>query len=201
MSDWRDPVQVRLTSDGRALPGWQLQVVDPDTEHPVPDGAVGHLLIKGYLTSGYLGDQEQTAAAFTDDGFFRTGDLVSVTADGSITFHSRLKELIKTGGINVSPLEVEALLEEHPAVSQALVIGVPDDQRGEVAVAVVQIHQGAAVSQDELRGYVKGRAASFKVPARVIFRTQESLPKLASGKVARRVLRDEVIAAQGVSDE
>ncbi|MFC5139383.1 class I adenylate-forming enzyme family protein [Actinomycetospora rhizophila] len=194
MTDHRDPVEVRLTSDGRALPGWELRVVDPVTEEPVAVGETGHLLIRGFLTRGYLGDPGLTASVLTADGFFRTGDLVRVDEGGALHFHSRLKEVIKTGGINVSPLEVEHVLESHPAVSLALAFGVPDAERGEAVVAVVALADGASVTEEELRAHVKGRAAGFKVPRRTVFRSAESLPRLASGKVARRALRDEVLA-------
>jgi fatty-acyl-CoA synthase len=192
MTRWDDPRETRLGTDGRALPGWDLLVVDPETERPVAEGDLGHLLIRGPLTSGYFDDPHLTAEVLTPEGWFRTGDLVRLDAEGSLRFHSRLKEIIKTGGINVSPLEVEQVLESHPQVSQAIVVGVPDETRGEAVAAVVQLAAGAEVSADELRAHVRERASSFKVPVLVSFRTLDSLPRLASGKVARRVLRDEL---------
>ena len=199
MTRWDDPVETRLDSDGRALPGWELKVVDPETELPVEPGTIGHLLIKGHLTRGYLAEPELTRSALTDDGFFRTGDLVRI--DGAeLHFHSRLKEVIKTGGINVSPLEVEELLEAHPAVSLAVVVGVPDLERGEVAVAVVVLHDDSDVTGEQLRADVRERAASFKVPAQVVVRTRQSLPKLASGKIAKQILREEIIGATQVEE-
>ncbi len=193
VSDATDPVDVRLRSDGRPLPGWEVLVVDPRTEEPLPTGETGHLLVRGPLTSGYLADPEQTAATIRPDGYFRTGDLVRLDADGELHFHSRLKELIKTGGVNVSPLELEAVLEAHPAVSMAMVFGVPDPVRGEAVTAVVATRDGTTVTEQELREHVRTRVAGFKVPSRVHFRTQDSLPRLASGKVAKRALRDEVL--------
>jgi fatty-acyl-CoA synthase len=192
-----DPAEVRLSTDGRALPGWEFRVVEPDTETPVPGGEVGHLLIRGPLTSGYLGDPELTAACFTDDGFFRTGDLVRISADGSLHFHSRLKELIKVGGINVSPREVEALLQRHPGVSQAHVVGVPDPVRGEVVAAVVERRPGHPVSEDDLRAFAREHAAAFKTPAHVLFRTESQLPRLASGKVALQQLKRDLVEELG----
>jgi fatty-acyl-CoA synthase len=189
-SDAQDPVTTRLSSDGRVLPAWEVLIVDPLTETPLPSGEVGHLLIRGPLTSGYLHDPEQTSAVLRSDGFFRTGDLVHIDADGELHFHSRLKELIKTGGINVSPVEVEHLIEEHPAVSLAVVFGVPDPVRGEAVIAVVTTHPGASVTAADLRAYVKARAANFKVPTHIVFRDHESLPRLASNKIARGTLRE-----------
>ncbi len=194
LTDAKDPVEVRLTSDGRALPGWELRVVDPQTELELPVNTVGHLLIRGLLTSGYLGDDALTAASFTDDRFFRTGDLVRIDTAGLLHFHSRLKEIIKTGGINVSPLDVESILEQHPCVSHAFVVGVPDAAQGEVTVAIVQRSPGRTVTAEEVKSFVKSRAAAFKVPVHVLFRQEGELPLLASGKIAKRALRDEVMA-------
>jgi fatty-acyl-CoA synthase len=135
-----------------------------------------------------------TAASFTDAHFFRTGDLVRVDTAGHLHFHSRLKEIIKTGGINVSPLDVESVLEQHPCVSHAFVVGVPDAAQGEVTVAIVQCSPGRTVTAEEVQSFVKSRAAAFKVPVHVLFRQEGDLPLLASGKIAKRVLRDEVMA-------
>ena len=108
-----------------------------------PPGEVGEFRVKGHVTPGYYRDPEQTRAAFDDDGFFVTGDLGLLGDDGRVRFRGRLKELIKTGGVNVAPLEVEAILLAHPAVKQAYVVGVPDRARGEVGVAAVELHAGA----------------------------------------------------------
>jgi fatty-acyl-CoA synthase len=148
--------------------------------------------VKGHVTPGYYRDPEQTRAAFDDAGFFMTGDLGLLGDDGRVRFRGRLKELIKTGGVNVAPLEVEAILLGHPAVKQAYVVGIPDRARGEVGVAAVELHAGAAVSAETLTAFCRERLASYKVPARIVFRKAEEFPRTATGKVQKPRLREEL---------
>ena len=196
VTDADDPLEVRLESQGFALPGWELKVVDRDTEEELPWGDVGHLLVRGFTTTGYFGDPEATAAAFTDDGFFRTGDLCVIRTDGRMRWVARLKEMIKTGGINVSPREVEDLIDRHPDVRQVHVVGVPDPVKGEIVVAFVEPGL-EGLDADAVRGFVAEHAASFKVPAHVLFRRDEELPRVASGKVPKYLLREEAIRELG----
>jgi fatty-acyl-CoA synthase len=194
LTDADDPIDVRLQTQGLPLPGWELKVVDPATEQELPVGEVGHLLVRGHTTSGYFDDADTTAAAFDGDGFFRTGDLASIDADGRMTWVARLKEVIKTGGINVSPREVEDLIDRHPDVRQVHVVGVPDAVKGEVVVAFVETLSDG-LDEEAIRRFVADQAASFKVPARVLFRRDEELPRLASGKVPKYRLREEATRA------
>lgn len=197
LTDADDPLEVRLTTQGLALPGWDLKIVEPATDGPVEAGALGALLIKGFVTSGYLRDPEGTADAFDRDGYFRTGDLARIDEAGRLRFHSRLKEVIKVGGINVSAREVEELIDEHPRVRQVHVVGVPDPVRGEVIVAFVEAVGGLqdGLQEDDVRAHVAQRAASFKVPAHVLLRTDAQLPRVASGKVPKFRLREEAVRA------
>jgi fatty-acyl-CoA synthase len=184
-----DPLDVKLHTSGRPLPGFELLIVDPATSEPLPAGRVGLVLLRGYTTPGYLGNPEETARALRPDGFFDTGDLGLLDAEGRFVFHARLKEVIKSGGINVSPLEVEQLLVQHPDVRDAYVVGVADPTRGELIVAFVDVRR--AVDARALREFVKERAASFKVPHHVLFRTEQQLPRLQSGKVSKyRLVED-----------
>lgn len=187
VTDADEPLEVRLHTQGEPLPGWKFKIVDPDTWEARPQGQVGLVLIKGYTTLGYYKDEETTAASFDDDGYFITGDLGMIDDGGRFRFHSRLKDMIKTGGINVSPVEVEHVLQSHPLIRQAHVLGVQDAVRDELIVAFVE--PAGELSEDEVRAYVKERAASFKVPHHVFFRSESELPRLASGKVARTELR------------
>lgn len=187
VTDADDPLQVRLNTQGKPLPGWQFKIVDPDSWEPVAQGSVGLVLIKGYTTVGYFKDGEATSASFDEEGYYITGDLGSIDEDGRFRFHSRLKDMIKTGGINVSPAEVEHLLQSHPLIRQAHVLGINDPVRDEVIVAFVD--SAGELSEEDVRSFVKERAASFKVPHRVFFRSESELPRLASGKVARNELR------------
>ena len=126
-----------LPSAGDARSAWSIP---PRAGERWAPGEVGEFRVKGHVTPGYYRDPEQTRAAFDDAGFFVTGDLGLLGDDGRVRFRGRLKELIKTGGANVAPLEVEAILLAHPAVKQAYVVGVPDRARGEVGVAAVELH-------------------------------------------------------------
>jgi fatty-acyl-CoA synthase len=194
LTDADDPLDVRLHTQGHPLPGWELKVVDPETERPLPRGEPGHLLIRGYLTSGYYEDPEATAEAFDADGFFRTGDLAVIREDGRMAFRARLKEVIKVGGINVSAADVEDIIDQHPDVRQVHVVGIPDAVRGEVIVAFVE--PGARrLAGEDVQAFVAERAAKFKVPAHVLLRSDDQLPRVASGKVPKFRLREEAIKA------
>lgn len=181
-----DPLEAKLATSGAPLPGTELAIVDPVTGERLPSGRVGLVLLRGYTTPGYFGNPEETDKALRPDGFFDTGDLGSLDADGRFTFHSRLKEVIKSGGINVSPIEVEQLIVRHPNVRDAHVVGVPHPVKGELIVAFVDASK--PVSEQEVKDFVREQAASFKVPHHVLFRTEEQLPRLASGKIARHRL-------------
>lgn len=178
-----DPLEVKLNTNGRALPGMEIAIVDPATGTRLPQGETGLVLVRGYTTPGYFNNPDETAKALRPGGFFDTGDLGSLDADGRMIFHSRLKDVIKSGGINVSPVEVEQLLAAHPDVRDAYVVGISDSAKGELIVAFVDA--ASSVSERSLREYVKERAASFKVPHHIFFRREEQLPRLASGKVAK----------------
>ncbi len=164
VTDAHDPRERRLTTQGLPLPGMEIRVVDPGTDHSLPPGTVGELRVRGRVTPGYYREPEQTRAAFDADGFFVTGDLGMIDADGRIQFHGRLKEMIKTGGINVAPLEVEGVLLAHPAVKQAYVVGLSDRSKGEVAAAAVELHAGATTTAEALAAFCRERLASYKVP-------------------------------------
>jgi len=192
VTDARDSRELRLTTQGRPLPGMEIRVVDPATGRALPDGEVGEFRVKGHVTPGYYRDPEQTRAAFDNAGFFVTGDLGLLGDDGRVRFRGRLKELIKTGGVNVAPLEVEAILLAHPAVKQAYVVGIADRARGEVGVAAIELHAGASASEDTLRAFCRERLASYKVPVRIVFRAAEEFPRTATGKVQKPRLREEL---------
>jgi fatty-acyl-CoA synthase len=178
-----DPLEAKLHTNGRALPGTELLIVDPRTSVSLPQGQTGLILLRGHTTPGYFGNSEETSRALRPDGFFDTGDLGSLDGEGRLIFHSRLKDVIKSGGINISPIEVEQLLMRHPHVRDAHVVAIPHPKLGEMIVAFVDASQ--TVPEQEVKDFVKERAASFKVPHHVVFRSEEQLPRLASGKVAK----------------
>ena len=181
----------RVGSVGLPLPGVSARIVDPVTELPLPDGEVGEVQIKGaHVCKGYWRQPEQTTAAFTSDGWLRTGDMGLREADGYFTLKGRAKDLIITGGMNVYPPEVELVLMEHLTVAAVAVIGCPDVEWGEQVVAVVIPQAGAEVDADELCAFCREHLAGYKVPRRVVF--VKVLPQNALGKIQKAKLRDEI---------
>jgi fatty-acyl-CoA synthase len=191
VSNFDDPIDIKINACGKLLPGMEMRIVDPQSFETLPPGQDGLVLLRGHTTPGYFKNPTETARALLADGWFNTGDLGHFDDAGNFHFHARLKEVLKSGGINISPLEVEQLLIMHPEVKDAHVVGVPDERLGEAIVAFVQ--SDSAVSEDTLRKFVKERAASFKVPQRIFIRSESELPRLASGKIAKYQLVQEAV--------
>src|ERR1700751_5839711 len=158
----RDPLELRLCSQGLPLPGMTLRAVDLVTRRPLPQGEIGELAVSGHITPGYYRAPELDAEAFDRDGFFLTGDLGSIELDGRIRFRGRLKEMIKTGGINVAPLEVEQVLLQDPDIVQAYVVGVRDPSKDEIVAAAVELRAGAAADTASIIAFCRERLASYK---------------------------------------
>lgn len=194
LTDAEDPVEVRLHTIGRPLPGMEIKIADPVTRRPLPPRAVGELCIRGYLTPGYYKDSEKNAAAFDAEGYLLSGDLGYFDDDGRLRFRGRIKDMVKTGGINVSPLEVEEVLLDHPKVDQAHVVGVPDERKEEALAAVVALKEGESASAEELRAFCRERLAAFKVPQHFRFRKRGDFPLTTTGKVQKVRLREELLA-------
>jgi fatty-acyl-CoA synthase len=195
VTDAHDPLPLRLTTQGLPLPGMEIRAVHPETRVPLPTGEVGELAVQGHVTPGYHRAPELTAAAFDADGYFLTGDLGLIGADGRVRFRGRLKEMIKTGGVNVSPLEVEEVLLQHPDVAQAHVVGVPDRDKDEVVAAALELRSGATADAAAIVAFCRERLASYKIPVRVAFRKAEELPRTPTGKIHKPGLREELSVA------
>ncbi|MGW1883382.1 class I adenylate-forming enzyme family protein [Streptomyces sp. NPDC001970] len=175
-------------SVGRPSPATEVRIAGP-TGEALPEGEVGELWLRGQsLVRGYWRDPEATAAAFTEHGWFRTGDLATVGDGGRISIVDRIKDVVIRGGENVYCVEVEAVLHSHPDVADAAVLGVPHPVLGEEVATVVQLRPGASVTPDELRAHVARSLAAFKVPAHVVVR-DEPLPRNPTGKILKRELR------------
>jgi fatty-acyl-CoA synthase len=200
VTDAHDPVDVRLHTVGRPLPEMHIKIADPETHRPLPPGQVGEIAIRGYVMPGYYKDPEKNAAAFDADGWFLSGDFGAIDDDGRLRFRGRIKEMVKTGGINVAPLEVEEILLGHPEVEQAYVVGVPDARRDEVVAALVVLRIPGAVSADDLREFCRKSLAAFKVPQHFRFLAREELPITASGKVQKHRLRELLTAELGAKE-
>jgi malonyl-CoA/methylmalonyl-CoA synthetase len=175
-------------SVGRPLPGVELRIVDGEGK-PLPQGEIGMIEIRGpNVFQGYWNMPEKTAAEFRADGFFITGDLGTIGPDGYVRIVGRGKDLIITGGLNVYPREIEAMLDELPGVEESAVVGLPHDDFGEGITAFLIARDDASLSEEEVRESLSGRLARFKLPKRVIF--LKSLPRNTMGKVQKAALRE-----------
>lgn len=183
-ADW--PLKRKLESQGPPLPGVRLRIVPLGSDAEVGAGETGELHVTGYVTRGYLGGDEEGNAVFGADGWFRTGDLGFLDEEGAFHFVARATEMIKTGGINVAPGEVEEFLRLHPGVREAAVVGVDDPDVGQKVVAFVVAEPG--LGEPDLRLWTAERIAGYKVPARIHF--LGTLPKTDTGKLLRRALTD-----------
>ena len=188
VTDVDDPLEARLTSVGRPLPGVDQRIVDLQTGGVLPVGQVGEIRMKGYVTLGYYKDPQQTAAAFDEHGYFKTGDLGLLDAEGSLRFRGRIKEMVKTGGINVAPVEVEEILVTHPGVHLAFVTGVPDAERDEVLAAVIVPKPGVALTAQAVGEFCRATLAAYKVPRLFRFVAEHELPLTTTGKLQKNRL-------------
>ncbi|MGI9579400.1 MAG: class I adenylate-forming enzyme family protein [Microthrixaceae bacterium] len=171
---------------GVKLPGWKFRVID-ESGRSVRPGRVGELQVTGPgVLKGYWGDEENSAAVLTDDGWVRTGDLVRSGPFGTFIFHGRAKNVVVSGGYTVYPLEVEADLEEHPDVVEAAVLGAPDARFGESVVAAVILRDGAKVTEEGLIRWATDRMARYKAPRRIV--VVDELPRTGTRKVQRAKL-------------
>jgi malonyl-CoA/methylmalonyl-CoA synthetase len=178
----------RAGSVGPALPGTAVRIVD-ESGKTCPPGENGHVEVRGHnVFSGYWRMPEKNREEFTADGWFRTGDMGSLSADGYLTIAGRSKDLIITGGYNVYPKEIELALDELPGVKESAVVGVPHPDFGEAVMAVVVPAPGVRPIEADLIAALKERLANFKVPKRV--HVVEDLPRNAMGKVQKNVLRE-----------
>jgi fatty-acyl-CoA synthase len=183
----------RSYASGFPMPGMEFRCAHPASGAPCETGEPGELQVSGYnVMIGYFRDEAATAAAFTPDGWFRTGDLALIRPDGHLRFLGRYRDVLKIGGENVSPAEIEAYLARHPAVAEVAVVGHPDERLGEVAVAFIRLHSEGAAEEEELLAFCRGRIASFKIPRGVIFVAE--LPMTPTGKVRKNLLRDRALS-------
>jgi len=190
VTDASASLESRLNNVGRALPGVEQRIVDAETGAILPAGQVGEVRVKGYVTSGYFKDPVRTAEAFDEQGFFRTGDLGFLDEEGHLYFRGRIKEMVKTGGINVAPIEVEEILLGHAAVHAAFCCGVPDPVRDEILAAVIITKPGATVTEAELDAHCRGSLASYKLPRRYRFVAESELPLTTTGKLQKNRLAE-----------
>jgi fatty-acyl-CoA synthase len=188
-----DPLAVRLTTQGRLMPDNELKIVDPESGALLPDGEEGEICVKGptVLRCYYKVDPAET---FDSEGFFRTGDLGHVDADGRLHFGRRIKDTIKTGGINVAPADIEAKLLQLAGVEAAYAFPIPAADKGEVVGAALVVAEGREPGEDAILAHCAEVLAGYKRPAGLLILREEQVPMTGTGKVQKVVLRERLLA-------
>jgi fatty-acyl-CoA synthase len=193
------PEDDRCLGSGWPLPGYEFKVIDPSTGQTLAPGSMGELCTRGYgVMQGYYKKPEETAKAIDAEGWLHTGDMAIMRADGMVRFLRRYKEILKVGGENVDPVEVEAFLLQHSAVNQVKLVGVPDARLNEVGAACIVLNAGMNVTAADLVEFCRGKLASFKIPRHVLF--VKEFPMTSSGKVQKFRLRAEVMEELRLKD-
>jgi fatty-acyl-CoA synthase len=188
--------EVRTSMSGWPLPGYEIKIVDPGSGATQPCGELGEICVRGYqVMRGYYKIPKETAQVLDADGWLHTGDVGWLRGDGCLRFLGRYKDMLKVGGENVDPMEVEGFLLEDPRIYQVAVVGVPDLRMGEVPAAFIIPGAGATLSDADIVALCRGRIASFKIPRYVFL--LDALPMTGSGKIQKYLLREE--AERGVA--
>lgn len=190
-----DPADLRASTSGAVMPGIDVRIIDPVTGEALPEGESGEIVVRGYsVTDGYFSDPDLTARTLDADGWLHTGDRGRIVKGDQLVFEGRIKDMLKVGGENVSPLEVESLLDSHPGVKAVQVVAAPDDRLGEVVAAFVEPHAGISLDEQELIEFCRGKIAAYKVPRYVRF--VDEWPMSAT-KVQKYKLREMIQAELG----
>jgi fatty-acyl-CoA synthase len=193
LSELDDEPELRFTKGGFPMPGMEAEVHDPDTGQLLPNGNVGELWYRGpNMFDGYFRDPELTSEVFDERGFFRTGDICEIDADGRVTFVSRLKDMLKVGGENVSAAEVEGYLITHPAIALAQVVSAPDERYVEVPAAYIELKPDAEATEEEIINFCKGKIATYRIPRYVRFVDEWPM----SGTKIKKIVLREMIASE-----
>ncbi|MBR4720337.1 MAG: AMP-binding protein [Clostridia bacterium] len=197
MSSTDDPIEVRVSTVGRAMPEIECKIVDPETNEELPDNVTGEFVARGYnIMKGYYKMPKETAAAIDEDGWLHTGDLALRTPEGNYRITGRLKDMIIRGGENIYPKEIEEFIYTHEKVKDVQVIGVPDEQYGEEIMACIILKEGESMTADEMKDYVKSHMAKHKVPKYIDF--VDSFPMNAAGKILKFQMRDDAAKRLGI---
>lgn len=195
-----DPIELRVSTVGRALPDVEVKIVDIETGEALPAGKQGELCTRGYLVmKGYYKMPEATALAIDEDNWLHTGDLAVIDENGYCKITGRIKNMIIRGGENIYPREIEEFLYTHPAVSDVQVYGVPDRKYGEQVMAAVKIKDGVSLTEDEVKTFCTGRIANYKIPRYIKF--VDEYPMTASGKIQKFKLREMAIKDLHLEDD
>ncbi|MEW5952708.1 MAG: AMP-binding protein [Bacillota bacterium] len=191
-----DPLELRVSTVGKALPNVEVKIVNPDTGEEVPAGVQGELCTRGYhIMKGYYNMPEATASAIDKDGWLHTGDLAVMNENGYCKITGRLKDMIIRSGENIYPREIEEFLYTNPKIKDVQVVGVPSERYGEEVVAFIQLKEDQTSSLEEIREFCKGKISRFKIPKFVLF--LDEYPTTASGKIQKYRLREQAIKDLG----
>jgi fatty-acyl-CoA synthase len=194
-----DPLEIRVNTVGRALPGIECKIVDPETNKELPPNTDGEFVVRGYnVMKGYYKMPEATAAAIDKDGWLHTGDLARVDENGYFKITGRIRDMIIRGGENIYPKEIEDFIYTHPKVSDVQVIGVPDKQYGEEIMACVILKEGVTMTEDELKEFCRENMAKHKTPRYVAF--VDEFPMNAAGKILKYKMREWAIEKLNLQD-
>tara|TARA_B100000029_G_scaffold491078_1_gene550825 strand:- start:8572 stop:10191 length:1620 start_codon:yes stop_codon:yes gene_type:complete len=182
-------IEDRCSASGHPLPGYEFKIIEPSTGEIQPFDELGELCVRGYsLMQGYYKKEQETNEVIDQDGWLHTGDVAVLREDFRMRFLGRYKDMLKVGGENVDPMEVEAYILSHPSVNKAQIIGIPDGRLSEVPCACVVLEAGHHLELDELDEFCRGQLASFKIPRKLIL--MDAFPMTSSGKVQKFRLRE-----------
>ena len=194
-----DPIELRVTTVGRALPHTEIKIIDPATGKIVPRGTQGELCTRGYcVMKGYYNNEQATRAAVDPDGWLHTGDIAVMREDGYCRIAGRVKDMIIRGGENIYPREIEEFLYTCPGISEVQIVGIPSAKYGEEVAAWVKLQPGAALSAEEIRAFCSGKIASFKIPRYV--KMVNEFPMTVTGKIQKFRMREIMIHELGLDE-
>jgi fatty-acyl-CoA synthase len=192
-----DPLELRVETVGRPLPGVEVKIVDPATGQDLPNNQQGELCTRGHVVMlGYYNNAEATAAAIDADGWLHTGDLASRMSNGYYRITGRIKDMVIRGGENIYPREIEEFLYTHPAVQDVSVVGVPDPKYIEELAAWIRLKPGQSASEETIRAFCQGSLAHYKVPKYIRFVNE--FPQTVTGKIQKFKIREAMIDELGL---
>ncbi|MZP31043.1 AMP-binding protein [Heliobacterium undosum] len=194
-----DPLERRVTTVGKALPGVAVKIVNPATGEEVPPGMQGELCARGFGTmQGYYKNPEATSAAIDEEGWLHTGDLAVCDSEGYYKITGRAKDMIIRGGENIYPREIEEFLYRHPKIRDVQIVGVPDMKYGEEVLACIILNDGETMTEEELRQFCQGKISRYKIPRYIRF--VDKYPMTASGKIQKYKLKELYIQELGLTE-
>jgi len=197
MSELDDPLELRVSTVGKALPSTEMKIASLDDGTTLARGEQGEVCARGYMVmKGYDDEPEATARAIDREGWLHTGDIGLMRPDGYIHLTGRAKDMIIRGGENIYPREIEEFLYTHPKIAEVQVVGLPDARLGEVVLAWIRLHPAETATDGEIREFCRGKIAHFKIPEYVRF--VDAFPTTVTGKIQKFKIREQEIQERGL---